>query len=355
MPPSSITILDLSLDELTARIAAWGEPAYRAKQVYDWIYHKNAVSYAAMTSLPKGLRDRLSVELPFPVLQEETRRASKDGTTKFLFDLADHQKVESVLIPTEKRVAACISTQAGCKFGCKFCASGVGGWVRDLTCAEILDQVLHVREEAAKRKRRLSHIVFMGTGEPLDNLSNVFKAIGIINSPQGLKIAARHITISTAGLVPKFKELAELGIQFELAVSLNGYDDASRNALMPINRKYPIKELIAACREYIQETNRQVTFEYILIEGLTCTDQAASELGRLLKGMICKLNLIPCNPVSEFGHKPPTKEQVRAFTNRLDSVGVHFTLRRPRGQDVSAACGQLRHSHSADQSHMNGQ
>ncbi len=337
-------IRQFSFEELTKYLEGINEKPFRAGQVIKWLYEQGVWSFDDMTNLSQGLRDRLKLDFILKPNTVANQVVSKDGTTKFLFDLDDHQKVESVLIPTEERVTACISTQAGCKFGCKFCASGIGGWVRDLTSAEILNQVLHVRDEANRRKRRLSHIVFMGTGEPLDNLSNVFKAIRIINSPQGLNIAARHITISTVGLIPKFKELAEQeqGIQFELAVSLHGYDDASRNILMPINKKYPIKELIAACREYIKKTNRQVTFEYILIEGLTCTDRAAGELGGLLKGMICKLNLIPCNPVSEFGHKPPTKDQIRAFTNRLDEVGVHFTLRRPRGQDVSAACGQLR-------------
>ncbi len=336
-------IRDFSFEELTKHLEGINEKPFRAGQVIKWLYEQGVWSFDDMKNLSQGLRDRLKQDFILKPNTVANQVISKDGTTKFLFDLVDHQKVESVLIPTEERVTACISTQAGCKFGCKFCASGIGGWVRNLTSAEILNQVLHVRGEANKRKRRLSHIVFMGTGEPLDNLSNVLKAVRIINSPQGLNIAARHITISTVGLIPKFKELAEQGIQFELAVSLHGYDDASRSILMPVNKKYPIKELIAACREYIKETNRQVTFEYILIEGLTCTERAASELGRLLKGMICKLNLIPCNPVSEFGHKPPTKEQIRAFTSSLGAVSVHYTFRRPRGQDVSAACGQLRH------------
>ena len=336
-------IRNLSFGELTAHLEAAGEKAFRAGQVISWLYEKGARSFDEMSNLSQGLRDTLKKDFILKSERVSSLVTSRDGTTKFLFDLDDHQKVEAVLIPTEERVTGCISTQAGCKFGCQFCASGIGGWVRNLTSAEILNQVLHVRDEANKRKRRLSHIVFMGTGEPLDNLPNVLKAIRIINSPRGLNIAARHITISTVGLIPKFKELAEQGLQFELAVSLHGYDDASRSMLMPVNKKYPISELVAACRAYIRQTNRQITFEYILIEGLTCTDKAPVALGRLLKGMICKLNLIPCNPVPEFGHQPPSNEQLRHFTAGLDAAGVHYTLRRPRGQDVVAACGQLRH------------
>lgn len=342
--PHKRDIHDLSFEEISACIAGLREPAFRAGQIIRWLYEDGVSSFEAMRNLPASLRQRLQEDFLFDPVVVSRQVASADGTIKFLLELKDQQKVEAVLIPTSGRVTACISTQAGCRFGCKFCASGVGGWVRNLTCAEILNQVLHVRREALRQKRRLSHIVFMGTGEPLDNLDNVLKAIRVINAPQGLGIAARHITLSTAGLIPAFERLASEGMQFELAVSLHGYDDASRNLLMPINRKYPLAQLIGACREYICKTNRQITFEYILIDGLTCSEEAAVKLGRLLKGMLCKLNLIPCNPVSEFGHQPPAKDQIRVFTERLDAAGLHYTLRRARGQDVSAACGQLRRS-----------
>ena len=215
-----------------------------------------------------------------------------------------------------------------------------------MTCAEIVTQVLHVKEEALKHKRPLSNIVFMGTGEPLDNFDNLFKAIKLINAPQGIGIGARHITISTVGLVPKIREIAKQNLQVELAISLHGFDNASRNTLMPVNRKYPFDELIAACREYAKATKRQITFEYILIKDVTCTDKAVRALKKAFKGIICKMNLIPYNPVLEFGHKTPSREEMVAFRENLEAAGIHATIRTPRGRDVGAACGQLRHSHT---------
>ncbi len=336
-------IRNLSLDELTQYIESIGEKSFRAVQIAEWIYQKNAWSFDGMKNLPQSIRDRLAQDFELKPNTIATKDISVEGTTKFLFDLHDHEKIESVLIPTATRTTACISTQAGCKFGCKFCASGIGGLSRNLTCAEIVTQVLHVKEEALKHQRPLSNIVFMGTGEPLDNFDNLFKAIKWINSPQGIGIGARHITISTVGLVPRIKELASQNLQIELAISLHGYDNESRNVLMPVNRKYPFDELIDACREYGQATKRQITFEYILIKDVTCTDKAIASLKKAFKGIICKMNLIPYNPVSEFGHKTPSREEMYAFKNRLEEFGVHATIRTPRGRDVAAACGQLRH------------
>src|SRR3989338_5242936 len=338
-------IRNLSHEELVKYFEGLGEKPFRAAQIFEWIYQKNVWGFDTMTNLPKELRERLKQDFHLQPNAIVQKQVSQEGTTKFLFDLFDHEKIESVLIPTETRTTACISTQAGCKFGCKFCASGIGGWSRNLSCAEIVTQVLHVREEALKHQRPLSNIVFMGTGEPLDNFQNLMKAIRIINSEKAINIGARHITISTVGLVPKIKELAEQNIQVELAVSLHGYDDESRGVLMPVNKKYPVEELIAACREYIQKTNRQITFEYILIKNVTCAEKAAQALGKLLKGMICKMNLIPYNPVSEFNHEPPTKLEMLAFKTRLSELGVHAKIRMPRGRDAGAACGQLRHTH----------
>lgn len=337
-------IRNLSYEELVKYFEGIKEKPFRATQIFEWIYQKNAWVFDDMTNLPKPLREKLKQDFNLQPNTIAEKKVSQEGTTKFLFDLFDHEKIESVLIPTETRTTACISTQAGCKFGCKFCASGIGGWSRNLTCAEIVTQVLQVREESMKHQRPLSNIVFMGTGEPLDNFSNLMKAIRIINSDKAINIGARHITISTVGLVPKIRELAEQNIQVELAVSLHGYDDESRGVLMPVNKKYPVEELIQSCREYIQKTNRQITFEYILIRNVTCTEKAARELGRLLEGMICKMNLIPYNPVSEFDHEPPTKLEMLAFKTRLSELGVHATIRMPRGRDVGAACGQLRHA-----------
>lgn len=340
-------IRDLSLEELSGYFESIGDKAFRGGQVAQWIYQKGAWSFDVMTNLPQPLRERLKHDFQLKPNAIAQKQVSQEGTTKFLFDLHDREKIESVLIPTATRTTACISTQAGCKFGCKFCASGIGGWSRNLTCAEIVTQVLHVKEEALKHKRPLSNIVFMGTGEPLDNFDNLFKAIKIINAQEGIGIGARHITISTVGLVPKIRELAKQNLQIELAISLHGYDNESRNLLMPVNRKYPFDELIEACREHFKQTKRQITFEYILIKDVTCTEKAVQSLKKAFKGIVCKMNLIPYNPVSEFGHKTPSREEMLQFRNRLEESGIHATIRTPRGKDVNAACGQLRHSHQA--------
>lgn len=344
-------IRDLSFEDLSSYMTSIGEKAFRAVQIFEWIYQKNAWSFDVMGNLSKELRKQLKKDYFLGPFAIATKQISSEGTTKFLFDLHDQEKIESVLIPTKTRTTACISTQAGCKFGCKFCASGIGGWSRNLTCGEIVTQVLHVREESMKHKRPLSNIVFMGTGEPLDNFDNLFKAIRIINSEKGIGIGARHITISTVGLVPGIKELAKQNLQIELAISLHGYDNESRNLLMPVNRKYPFDVLVDACREHFKQTKRQITFEYILIKDVTCTDKAVESLKKAFKGIICKMNLIPYNPVSEFGHKTPTREEMFSFRNKLEAAGIHSTIRTPRGKDVNAACGQLRHEHSPE-SHL---
>ncbi len=338
-------IRDLSFEELEQYLSSIGEKSFRATQIFEWIYQKNAWGFDTMANLSKDLRDRLKKDFVLKPNDIAEKMISQEGTTKFLFDLHDKEKIESVLIPTATRTTACISTQAGCKFGCRFCASGIGGWSRNLTCAEIVTQVLHVKEESLKHARPLSNIVFMGTGEPLDNFDNLFKAIRIINAPNGIGIGARHITISTVGLVPRIKQIAEQNLQVELAISLHGYDNESRNVLMPVNRKYPFDELVAACREHFQQTKRQITFEYILIKDVTCTDKAVESLKKAFKGIVCKMNLIPYNPVSEFGHKTPSREEMFRFRDQLEDAGIHSTIRTPRGRDVAAACGQLRHAH----------
>ena len=337
-------IRDLSLEELTVYLKSVAVEPFRAEQVFQWIYQKGAWGFEAMSNIPGGLRQRLAADFVLKPNTIAQKVISGDGTVKFLFDLHDHEKIESVLIPTPTRTTACISTQAGCKFGCKFCASGIGGWKRNLSSAEILAQVLHVKEEALHAKKPLTNIVFMGTGEPLDNFTNLMKAVRTINSSKGINIGARHITISTVGVVPKIKELAAEGLQVELAISLHGYDNPSRDVLMPVNKKYPFDELIAACRYYVRKTNRQITFEYILIKDVTCTVHAVASLKKAFKGIICKMNLIPYNPVSEFGHQTPSREEMLAFRDSLEDSGVHATIRTPRGKDVNAACGQLRHS-----------
>ena len=341
---SNEDIRNYSLDELKTFLVSQGEKSFRAQQISEWIYQKNVLSFDQMRTIPKDLRDRLKKDFILKPHKISKKEISEDGTTKFLFELDDREKIETVLIPTKTRTTACISTQAGCKFGCKFCASGIGGWKRNLSTAEIVTQVLHVKEEAKKHNRPLSHIVFMGIGEPLDNYDNLMKAIRLINDKKGIHIGARRITVSTCGVIPRILEMSREGLQIELAISLHGYDNASREVLMPVNRKYPFDDLIEACRTYFAATKRQITFEYILIKDVTCTPQAVQALKKSLKGFVCKMNLIPYNPVAEFPHQTPSREEMYAFRNALIKNGIHATIRTPRGRDIAGACGQLRHT-----------
>lgn len=335
-------IRDLSFQECAAYLREIGEKPFRASQIFDWIYKNGAEGFDSMVNLPLGLRQRLKDDFSFGGCLLARKDIAADETTKFLFNLCDNEKVETVLIPARERTTLCVSTQAGCKFRCGFCASGIAGWSRNLSCSEITGQILYVKNHTPLRGP--SHIVFMGIGEPLDNYDNLLRAIRLINSPKAINIAARRITISTCGVIPKIKALMQEGLQIELAVSLHGPNNQIRDILMPVNKRYPLKELIAACREYARATKRQITFEYILIKNLTCTEKAAEELGILLKGMLCKLNLIPYNPVAEFPHQPPAKMEMLFFKKKLSDCGLHATIRMPRGRDITAACGQLRHS-----------
>jgi len=336
-------IRDLSFLELQKFLVANGEPPFRAGQIFEWLYKKGVVRFDGMTNLPPTLRAKLTEQfvLATPILKDH--RVAADGTQKFLLEFSDHVMVETVLIPTETRATVCLSTQAGCKFHCQFCASGIGGWVRNLTASEILSQVLCARKFSAPQD--VTHVVFMGTGEPFDNYDEVLKAIRVINAREGFFVGARRITISTCGIVPGIKRLAEEGMQVELSVSLHGYNDDVRSQLMPVNRKYDLTTLLAACRDYVKQTGRQITFEYVLIDGLTCVPQAPVALGRLLKGLLCKLNLIPYNSVPEHPFKSPTKTAVREFKRQLEQNGLLATVRSSRGEETSAACGQLRHIH----------
>ena len=338
-------IRDLSVEDLKTYLKSVNLPPFRANQIADWIYKKNAVSFDEMSNLSKELRDQLVKDFIFPNPKVVEDLKSQDGTHKFLFELSDGEHVESVIIPTKDRSTACISSQVGCKFGCRFCASGVAGWKRNLLPSEILAQVLHVKK-AASKDQPLTHIVFMGIGEPLDNYENLIKSIDLINGKEGIKLGARKITVSTSGVVPKILELAKQDVQLELAISLHGYDNESRNVLMPVNKKYPIEVLIEACRTYQSNKKRLITFEYILIDGVTVNEQAPAALRKLFKGMMCKMNLIPYNPVNEYSqHHCPTPAKMQAFRSALLKHGIKSTIRTPRGKDVNAACGQLRHAH----------
>jgi 23S rRNA (adenine2503-C2)-methyltransferase len=340
-----IDIKQLSPEELKGVLVSWKEPAFRAGQIFSWIYHKGASEFDQMSNLPAGLRQRLSENFVIFNLEISAAQESKDGTKKFLFKLQDDQFIEAVAIPSEKRLTGCISCQAGCKFACAFCASGFLGFKRNLSCSEILDQVLYLKNSSS---RPLTHIVFMGTGEPLDNYDNVLKAIRIINSDYAFKIGARRITISTCGLIPGIKKLADEGLQVELSVSLHGCDDQTRDRLMPVNKKYPLNELFAQLREYVKKTNRQVTFEYILAKGINSDLPSARKLSKIVEGLNCKVNLIPVNPQKELGLEPPSKPDILFFRDALVKSKVAVTLRKPRGRDIEAACGQLRLRYGKD-------
>jgi len=333
-------IVELTVEELKQVLKDWKKPEFHGRQIFAWIYKKQVTDFAAMSDLSEDLRRRLKDNFCLIEIKLVDLLHSRDGTEKFLFVLRDKNLIESVIIPTEKRLTACISTQVGCKFSCTFCASGLLGFKRNLTTAEIIEQILYLKNKSKNQK--LTHLVFMGVGEPLDNYDNLLKAIRIINSAQGLQIAARRITISTSGVIPAIKRLSTEGLQIELSISLHAADEKIRSQIMPINKKYPIKELIKACREYIKQTNRQITFEYVLIKDINSGLQSAVKLGRILKGLNAKVNLIPANVIRELKIEPPDKQETSSFRDSLLKQGINVTSRRPRGQDIQAACGQLR-------------
>jgi 23S rRNA (adenine2503-C2)-methyltransferase len=334
-------IKNFTLTELEGVLKEWGERPYHAKQIFSWIYQRGAGSFDAMSDLSLVLRNRLKEDFCLSSLKLSKNFKSLDGTEKFLFELKDGNLLEAVNIPETDRITGCISTQAGCRFACRFCASGLRGFKRSLTAAEMAGEVMYLCNSSGAA--RLTHVVFMGTGEPLDNYENVLKAIRIINSAEGLGIGARRITISTCGIIPGIKRLAQEGLQIELSISLHAADDKTRASLMPINKKYPLKELIKACGEYIHKTGRQITFEYILIKGLNSGLQNAQKLSTILRGLrLSKVNLIPANPVKELKIGPPEKLEALLFKDYLLKQGLNVTLRRPRGKDIEAACGQLR-------------
>jgi 23S rRNA (adenine2503-C2)-methyltransferase len=337
-------IKELSLKELEDKLLSWGKPKYHARMIFNWIYQKGAYEFSRMSNLPAPLRKALTGEFSILKLALANLQESSDGTTKFLFELTDKNLIEAVNIPAARRITGCISSQVGCKFGCNFCASALGGFKRDLTSGEILEEVLYLKNNL--KTGQLTHIVFMGTGEPLDNYENVMGAIRLINSPLAFNIGARRITISTCGIIPGIKRLQEENLQIELSISLHAASDKLRSQIMPVNKKYPLTDLINCCREYIAKTNRQITFEYILIKGFNADSSSAEQLAALLKGLrLAKVNLIPANSIEELKIFPPTEREILLFKDKLFSCGVNVTLRKERGQDIDAACGQLRLRH----------
>ena len=361
-------IKSLTRDELAARFAEWGDPAYRVDQVLDWIYQRRVASWDAMTNLPKSLREKLAAEFSFTVLELVRKQGARDTTQKFLWKLRDGSFVESVLIPATPalygeradRHTLCVSTQVGCAYGCKFCASGLEGWKRNLGAEEIVDQVLAVEcwnaefevrnaelrggtpHSALRTPRLIDNLVIMGMGEPLANYDNLLKALRILNAPWGGGIGARKITISTSGLVPQIRKLADEPLQFRLAISLHGATDPVRERIMPVNRKFPLKELTAACEYYQKKKGRMITLEYILIAGVNDGLDQIKPLAQLAKKLNAKVNLIPYNKVEDLPWVRPTEEVQETFLAALEKQGVTATLRREKGHDIDAACGQLR-------------
>ncbi len=336
-----INLYELNETELADLLVGWGEPRFRAKQVWSWLYEKRVSSFEAMTNLSKNLRSRLEAETTLGTLTIVTEQSSGDGTVKRLYSLPDGQLIESVLMAyDDDRRTACISTQAGCAMGCVFCATGQMGFARHLTPTEIFEQALRFSRDLEAQGERLSNVVLMGMGEPFHNYETTLIAIRrLINE---LGIGARHITVSTVGLVPQIQRFADEGLQVKLAISLHAATDEERTALLPINKRWPLSELMDACRDYIEKTGRRVTFEWASINKENDTPEQAHALGKLLKGMLCHVNIIPLNPTGGYHHAPSANERIDEFIRILGDYGVSATVRVRRGIDIDAGCGQLK-------------
>lgn len=356
-------VLDHTLDQLAATISSLGEPPFRAQQVWRWLYRRLAGSFAEMTDLPRGLREQLEALYSFGGVQPIAQHVSGDGLTrKALFQLADGHTIEAVLMlydatdASRARRTVCVSTQAGCALGCAFCATGQGGLQRNLTAGEIVGQVLHFAHALAHvgddktaetaigsdGRSAVTNVIFAGMGEPLANYDATLAAVRRLNDATGFNLGARHMIVSTAGLVPGIRRLAAENLQVNLAVSLHAPSDELRSRLMPINKRFPLGELLPACRAYIDATGRRIAFEYILIDGLNCLPAQARQLAALVQGMTCMVNLIPMNAVEGSGFAAPRRETVVAFQSILEAAGITTTVRAEKGDEMRAACGQLR-------------
>ena len=332
-------IKDYNIDELKDELQNMGEKPFRAEQIFKWLFQDKVKSFDEMTNLSLELREKLKQNYTicnFNILQKQE---SKDGTIKYLFDVLDGNAIETVLMNYHHGYSICVSSQIGCKMGCKFCASTGINFIRNLTSGEIVEQILAVEQDTGVR---VSNVVFMGIGEPLDNYDNVVNAIHIINNPKGLNIGARHISVSTSGLVPKIYRLADENIQCTLSISLHATNNEKRSSMMPVNNSYPIQELIKACKDYIKKTNRRISFEYALAKDNNDNLDDAKELVNLLKGMLCHVNLIPINKIENGEYSKSSNENIMKFRDYLNDHGIVATIRRELGSDIDAACGQLR-------------
>ena len=332
-------IKSMTLEELQELMVSMGEKKFRAKQIYGWLHQHLAVSYDEMANLPKSLKEKLE---PYPVTALETidvQISKIDGTRKYLFRLSDGNMIESVLMKYRHGNSVCISSQAGCRMGCRFCASTIGGLARNLLPSEMLDQIYRIQSSTGER---ISNVVVMGSGEPLDNYDNLLRFIHLLTAEGGLHLSQRNLTVSTCGIVPRMYQLADEKLQMTLAVSLHASNDEKRQELMPIAKKYSIKELLKACRYYFEKTGRRITFEYSLVAGVNDRKEDALELAGILKGMNCHVNLIPVNPVRERSFVRSGREAVENFKINLEKCGINGTIRREMGSDIDGACGQLR-------------
>ncbi len=333
---------DQSFEQVQEHLSALGEPAYRARQIWESIYHRLAPNPNQITSLSKDLRNRLTDLFEFSHLKLETHLKSKDSQTeKVLFRLPDGNAIESVLMRYEERNTLCISSQSGCAMGCVFCATGQMGFAANLTSGEIIEQVLFFARELALEKQKVTNVVIMGMGEPFNNYHNVMTAIHCLNSPDGFNLGARRFTISTVGIVPGIAQFSSEKSQVNLAISLHAANDALRSSLLPINKKYTLASLISACRNYIEQTHRRITFEWALIRDVNDSLQDAEELSSLVDGLLCHVNIIPVNPTKNYAGQSSTRERAQAFQAVLTSKGIPCTIRLRRGVDINAGCGQL--------------
>ena len=333
-------IKSMTLEELRQALTGLGEKPFRAKQLYEWIHRKLAVSYDEMTNLSKHRREKLDKEYPLTVLEAVDVQVSKqDGTCTYLFRLEDGNVIESVLMRYHHGNSVCISSQVGCRMGCKFCASTIGGLTRNLRSSEMLDQIYRIQRLS---QERVSNVVVMGTGEPLDNYENLLRFIELLTGEDGLHISQRNLTVSTCGLVPKIRQLADEKLQITLALSLHAPNDEKRKELMPIAYKYTMDEVLDACRYYFQKTGRRITFEYSLVRGVNDFEEDACQLAGQIQDINCHVNLIPVNPVKERSFRQSTRQAVENFKIKLEKCGINVTIRREMGSDIDGACGQLR-------------
>jgi 23S rRNA (adenine2503-C2)-methyltransferase len=336
-------IRSLDLNELTEYLESLGEKKFRAKQIYRWLHVSLVSSYEEMRNIPKSLQEKLEQEAPLYSLKIADLQVSKlDGTRKYLFELHDGNMIEAVLMKYKHGNSVCISSEVGCRMGCTFCASAIGGLIRQLSAGEMLDEIYRIQSEIGER---VSNIVIMGTGEPLDNYDNIVKFLHMVSDENGLNISQRNITVSTSGIVPGIYDLAQENLSITLALSLHATTQEKRAHLMPIAGQYDIEDAVQAMRDYANQTGRRVTFEYSLIHGENDTDEDAMRLARLVSGIMCHINLIPVNPVRERNFERPNHEAVIAFQKKLENYGINVTIRRELGRDIDGACGQLRRRH----------